>query len=178
MYEAIREVIRDKIVSFLRRYCRCIEIEEKYRDILNLAGKLDKIEEAIKRRISLDLGDIRVTVSKGLFKSRICIHYKGVSYCNDDVSLFLSRARTIISYYNSDCDINNIISDTILTNDFNLIDFVKRNLAALRRLCTGESSNLDMTMLENYVKDAVRNAVEEYLSTIREMSSHCEEDCH
>ena len=112
-----------------------------------------------------------------VFKTKKCIEYRGARYCNDDVSLFLSRARTIISYYSSDCDIDNIISDTILTNDFNLIDFVKANLSSLRLICNGEVPELNMTMLESYAREAVKRAVEEYLSNVRRGSEYREESC-
>jgi len=167
IYEAVKEVIKDKIINFLRRYCKCVEVEKRYSDILKLADKLDKIEDALRRKSELDLGIVKIKVRRGFFRSKVCIEHEGKSYCNDDVNVFLSKVRTILAYYNTDCDVDNIISDTILTNDFNLIDFVRANLSALKRVCEGEEPTLNMSMLEEYARDAVRKALEEYLSSTR-----------
>ncbi len=177
IYEAIREVIRDKILSFLRRYCRCVEIEERYRDILELADRLDKIEEAIRKRENLYEDKVRVKVNRGLLRTRICIEHEGKTYCNDEVDVFLSKVRSIIAYYRTDCDLDNLISDTLLTNDFKLIDFVRTNLEKLREVCRGVYSSLDMSMLEDYVQRAVRESIEEYLSIVKGRVSSCEESC-
>ena len=162
--EVLREIVKDKILKFLLRYCRCVEVEHKYGDILKLRDKLEEIQKKVieKEEFSLEESNLRVVVNRRFLTKVVCIEYGGAQYCGDDANVFLARVRTLIEWYVNDCNLDNILFETIENNDFNLLEFVKRNLDNFRRLCLGEEVQLDKSMLEDFACEGVDIAIKEF----------------
>ncbi len=159
--EVISEIVKDKILKFLKRYCKCVKAREDYGDILN-ESFIEKINESLSSRKDLDLGFLKIFFKKKFLGHKICVEYRGNSYCNDDAMLIISRLRSIYEWYKSDCDLNNIIADTIENNDFNLITFIERNLQNIENICKGSDTTLDMSILDDAAKIGVDRAIKEF----------------
>ncbi len=162
--EVLKEIVKDKVLKFLLRYCRCVEAEHKYGDILKLRDKLDEIQRRAieKKELVLEDAGLRILVNRRFLSKTVCVEYRGVQYCGDNANVFLSRIRTLVEWYVSDCNLDNIIFETIENDDFNLINFVRKNLDNLRKLCLGEDALLDMSMLEDFAREGVDIAIKEF----------------
>ncbi|NPA23709.1 MAG: hypothetical protein GXO23_05400 [Crenarchaeota archaeon] len=162
--EVVSEIVKDKFIKFLKRYCQCVKARREYGEILN-KDFIEKINKAIEEKEDIDLGIVKIWFKKKLIGHRMCIEYRGETYCNDDAMTVISRLRSVYEWYRSDCDLNNIIADSIENNDFNLLTFVERNLERIEKICEGEQTELDTSMLDESARRGVDRAIKEYFSS-------------
>ncbi len=165
--EVISEIVKDKILNFLKRYCKCIQAREEYRDILD-SSLIDELSKAIEDKRDVDLGSIKIYFRKRFLSTKMCIEYRGQTYCNDDAMLVISRIRSIYEWYKSDCNLNNILADTVENNDFNLITFLERNLKNIENICRGNEAELDFSMLDDAAKIGVDRAIKQFKNELKQ----------
>ncbi|NPB00131.1 MAG: hypothetical protein GXO10_02035 [Crenarchaeota archaeon] len=162
--EVVSEIVKDKLLRFLKRFCQCVRARREYGNILN-KEIIESINKAIEEKQDIDLGIIKIFFKKKLIGHRMCVEYRGETYCNDDAMSIISRIRSLYEWYRSDCDLNNILTDSIENNDFNLMTFVEKNIEKFEKICEGELIELDTSMLDDVARRGVDRAIKEYLSS-------------
>ncbi len=162
--EVVSEIVKDKLLKFLKRFCQCVKARREYGDILN-KEVIETINKAIEDKQDVDLGIVKIFFKKKFIGHKMCVEYRGETYCNDDAMTIISRLRSIYEWYKSDCDLNNILADSIENNDFNLMSFVEKNIDKFEKICEGELVELDISMLDETARRGVDRAIKEYLSS-------------
>ena len=163
--EVIEVIVYEKILKFLQRYCNCIRFRKVHENEFKIAKYLDLIENALKNFKEIKIENIETIVRKKFLKKEIYLKINNRELNKDEAITYISRIRSLIEWYNQDCNTNIIISETIQTNDFNLITFINKNLDLISKYCEMcEEIEFDYSNLENYVINGIKKAFNEYLT--------------
>ena len=168
VHEVIETIVCEKIIKFLQRYCTCIKFKKNHELEFKIVNYLNTIEDALRNFKEIEIDSLKVIVRKKFLRKEVYLVIKNREFNKDEAITYLSRIRSIIEWYNQDCSLNIIISETIQTNDFNLITFINRNLNLINKYCEECTvAELDYSELESYVVNGIKKAFNEYLTICR-----------
>ncbi len=163
--DVVREIVCDKITSFLARYCRCVKIRATCEDRFRFESIIDDVERALSMGLSLNLGFVEVIIRRSLLSKKVFLRVGDKVMNREEAVRYIAQIRSFLEWYRSDCDVRTIVDETIVTNDFNLVDFINKNIDGIRVICSTCSSSvqLDYSMLEESAVSGVIRGIEGYV---------------
>ncbi len=136
------DVIADGVADFLKRLCECERRRSELSDKYALTSIADEVIKAANDGRNVDLGNVRVEVSRRLFRRTVTVHFMGRSMTVDEFLVEVSKARSALAWYESDCSSEAVLEPIYRTDDRPTIEYVRANYDTFKVICAGSTPDL------------------------------------
>ena len=162
--QVITELIYERFLAFIKRYCKCLEAKSQNVMYFKIAPLLDELERRIVNGIEGSLSsDVKIKVLKKFLRKEIQLEINGKTYSRDEALNLISRVRSFLKWYETDCSLSSIISEINDCREFNIVNFIEKYIDVVESACRGKYPNLPLSELADYVAEGVKRALSEYL---------------
>lgn len=163
--EVIAEVVYEKFINFVRKYCKCTELREKNALYFQLKPILDELESCIINNVERNFRDVRTYTVKKLLRKETYLEVNGVIFKKQDALMLIDKARSFLRWYEDDCSLSTLISDFTRPNDLGVKDIIKSSIDKLNQLCKGVEVKFNVQNVQDYVINGIKKALNDYLKT-------------
>ena len=161
--DVVVEEFKDRFRSLFAQLCSCIEVEDRNRELIELARYGDELRRCLSEGVPCDFGIVKVIVKKGFLKKRVSVLFKGREVDRSTLLNMILRAREIVDWLSSDCTPDSMARLFVGVDESDRVaSEIKSILHQLAIICRGLKPYVEPN-LPDYARDGFRMAIDEFL---------------